>query len=186
MKNKKTKLVLRIIALVLVCVFVGFNLYLWNSQTMNGNIFPMPFGVGAAIVLSGSMEPTLQVDDLIVAVRQDTYCVGDIVVYQSGSSMVVHRIIAMEGESVTTQGDANNTPDTPILIASVKGKVVIHISKLGILVRILKTPTVAFSLMALAIYLMERSFRNEKDQEKDKIQKMEEEIQRLQQGLKDN
>lgn len=179
MKNNKLKLALRIVALCCVVVFVGYNLYLWNSQSLKGNALPMPFGVGVAIVLSGSMEPTLSVDDMIIVTAVAEYSVDDIVVYQDGSSLVVHRIVSIDGNAVVTKGDANNTTDEPLDISLIKGKVVFWIENVGWVVRLLKTPTVYFSLVGLAILLLENSFRKDKQQESDEIEKLEEQIRQL-------
>lgn len=185
MKKGRLKLILRLIAMACAGLFIGYNAYLWNVQSMQGNVLPMPFGVGSAIVLSGSMEPTLSVDDMIIVTRQREYHVDDVVVYQSGNSLVVHRIVAMDGHLVTTQGDANNAPDEPMDVALVKGKVVGQIRNAGRVVRLLKSPVISYGLMALAIFLLERSFRREKQQDNDEIQKLEDEIRRLKDAQKE-
>ena len=64
---KKIKTILRITVLVLVSAVLGVNLYTWNARSLLGNALPMPFGYGAAVVLTGSMEPTIMTDDLIIA-----------------------------------------------------------------------------------------------------------------------
>ena len=55
-------------------------------------------GLAPYVVLSGSMEPTLSVDDLVIVRAAEDYAVGDVVVYQSGHSLVIHRIVAMSSE----------------------------------------------------------------------------------------
>ena len=177
-KTVKTKVV-RMVIIICTAVFLIYNLYLLNEKTLRGNALPMPFGFGAAIVLSGSMEPALMVNDMIIVSSHTEYGVGDVVVYQSGEALVVHRIIAIENGMVTTQGDANNTPDEPVELVQIKGEVVKHVAGVGNMVRTIKSPVVSFALMGLAIFLLERSFRQEKEIEKDEIQKMEEEIRRL-------
>ena len=93
--NKKRiwSAVLRFSLMALVAVVVGVNVYLWNAKTLVGNSLPMPFGVGAAVVLSGSMEPTLSVDDLIVFKRVDDCETGDIIVFQDDNQHIVHRVV---------------------------------------------------------------------------------------------
>ena len=179
MKITKAKSALRTVIIVCVAVFLVVNVYLLNVQTLQGNALPMPFGVGAAIVLSGSMEPELSIDDLIIVTAQESYEVGDVVVYQSGKTLVVHRIIEISDGFVTTQGDANNAPDEPVELAQIKGEVALHVENVGGLARMVKSPVVSFGLMGLAIFLLERSFRQDKQEEVDKIQSMEEEIRRL-------
>lgn len=179
--NKKTlfKSVLRIVALALVGIFLGLNLYIWNARSLLGNALPMPFGVGTAVVLSGSMEPTLSIDDLIIVKSQDSYAVGDVVVYQSGSMLVVHRIISMDGTVVVTQGDANNTDDGEMDISVIKGAVVGRVKNAGAVVRLLKSPLVSVGLLAGAVFLTERSYRKERQKGSDELEQIKEEIRRL-------
>ena len=108
---KQLKTALRMLVLLILGVFLGIRFYAWNAQHLTGNAVPMPFGVGASVVLSGSMEPALSVGDLLIFTEEKNYEVGDVVVYQSGRTPVVHRIIALDAETFTTQGDANNTAD---------------------------------------------------------------------------
>ena len=185
MKKTKGQQALRIVIIVCIAIFLISNLYLLCEKTLRKNALPMPFGVGMSIVLSGSMEPTLSVDDMIIVARQETYETGDVVVYQDGSSLVVHRIIAIEGNLVTTQGDANNAPDSPVELVCVKGKVVRHVENVGGMVRMVKSPVMAFGMMGLAIFLLERSFRKDKDKDDDEISKLEAEIQRLKEEQKE-
>ena len=180
-KKATLRVVIQVISLILVGLFLGYNLYLWNMQSLKGDALPMPLGVGAAVVLSGSMEPELSVDDLIIVARWDEYSVDDVVVYQSGNMLVVHKIIRMEDGMVVTQGTANNTEDAPIAMSDIKGLVIGHIDGLGRVIRLLKTPTVYIALMGLTFYLMNRSFHKDKQQEEDEVAKLEEEIRRLKQ-----
>lgn len=179
MNKKRLKMILRIVALSLVGIFLGFNIYIWNAQSLTGNAMPMPFGFGAAIVLSGSMEPALSVDDLIIVREVEQYRVGDVVVFQSGSSLVVHRIIRLEGDMVVTQGDANNAPDEEMEMSRIKGRVVGCVPNAGVAVRVVKSPLVSVGLLALSVFLMERSYRKEKEQGDEELDKLKEEIRRL-------
>lgn len=178
-KKKLLKAILRIVALSCVGVFLGFNIYMWNAQSLTGNAMPMPFGVGTAVVLSGSMEPTLSVDDLIIVKAQKSYQVDDIVVYQSGGMLVVHRIISIEGDVVITQGDANNAPDSEIDRSMIKGAMVGQVKNAGGVVRLMKSPVVSIGLLASAVLLMERSYRKECQQGDDELEKIKEEIRKL-------
>ena len=179
---KAIKLVLRILALALLALFLGANLYLSLSYA-GGNQLPMPFGYGMAVVLSGSMEgdapDSLSIDDLVIVKESEGYAVGDVVVYQRGRSMTVHRIIEMDGNTLVTQGDANNAADEPIDLSIVKGKVIAHVPYVGLAVQFLKSPVGVIGVLALALFLMERSYRKEKDQGNEELEKIKAEIRRL-------
>ena len=176
---KKWKTALRITVLVLVSLILGVNLYLWNAQSLTGNALPMPFGYGAALVLTGSMEPTIMADDLIFVKEADTFAPGDIVVFQSGSVLVVHRVLEVTEDSLITQGDANNVTDDPVALKDVKGIVLGWLPNAGTLVRLLKSPWATVILIAGAILMVEGSFRAQKKKDQDELDKIKEEIRRL-------
>ena len=140
---------------------------------------PMPFGFGMAVVMSGSMEPVLSVDDLIIVKKSNDYQIDDLVVYQTSSELVVHRIIDIDEEKVITKGDANNTSDDPIELKSIKGKVVGVVENIGWLIEFLKSPIVVVTVLIIAFLLMEYSFIKEKEEKKNNIDKIKEEIRKL-------
>lgn len=176
---KQFKTILRTLLIIFVSMVVGFNLYTWNARSLMGNALPMPFGYGAAVVLTGSMEPTIRVNDLILVAEQPTYAENEIAVYQSGNILVVHRILEIADGMVTTKGDANNAPDAPVELSAVKGKVVSVIPGVGSIVKILKTPTATAIMLVGAMLLLEASFRKEKKKGDDQLEKIKEEIRRL-------
>lgn len=178
-KPKKLKGMFRLLLLILCGVILGVNVYLANANSLVGNQLPMPFGYGAAVVLSGSMEPEFSKGDLIVVNETDTYEVNDIVVFQDGNSLVVHRIINIGGETITTKGDANKSADEPINISAVKGKVLFWIPFVGSIVEGLKTPVGTICIIAAAIALIEIPRRNEKKNDDEEKRKIIEEIERL-------
>ena len=176
---KKWKAIMRIVLLVIAGAVVGVNLYSWNAKSLMGNSLPMPFGCGVAVVLSGSMEPTIRIDDLIIVTEQDDYRENDIIAYQSGSMVVVHRIIQVEPDTVITQGDANNAPDAPIRKEMIKGKVVHWIPGAGRIARLLKSPVATVILVGGALLLSELTLRKEKKKDEDELEKIKAEIRRL-------
>lgn len=179
MRNKKFPAALRTVFLIAVSVVLGINIYSWNAKSLTGNALPMPFGYGGAVVLSGSMEPAIMVDELIIVKAEDAYEVGDIVVYQSGKIPVVHRIVAMDSETITARGDANNADDAPVPLSQVKGRVIAHIPHVGKAVRLLKTPVATVLLIAGAVLTVELPYRKEKEQKEEELQRIKEEIRRL-------
>lgn len=175
----KLKSMFRLLFLVLCGVILGVNVYLANANSLVGNQLPMPFGYGASVVLSGSMEPEFSEGDLIVVKETDHYKQNDIVVFQDGNALVVHRIINIDGETITTKGDANKTADEPINVSAIKGKVLFWIPFAGTVVGFLKTPIGTICIIAAAIALIEIPCRNEKRKDDEERKKIIEEIERL-------
>lgn len=177
--NKKLKNVLRFVLLVICGAVFGMNIYLANANSLVGNKMPMPFGYGAAVVLSGSMEPTFSTGDLIVVKEQKDYAVDDIVVYQEANILVVHRIVDINEDEVITKGDANNAEDAPIQAASIKGKVLVAIPGVGTVVNFVKSPIGTILVVAAAVALIEVPRRREKEKDDEERQKLIDEIRRL-------
>lgn len=183
------KAVLRGVLFLLISILVGTGVWRWNAKSLTGNVLPMPFGFGVAVVLSGSMEPKLSRDDVIFVVAQESYQKNDIVVFQSGFTMVVHEIIEHRGDTVVTKGTANDSPDDPIPTSAIKGKVVGGIPAVGVVVTVLKSPVGTLCLVGLAVLLLLRSYKAEKEEAKEAEDltetELKEEIERLKREMQE-
>lgn len=180
-----TKTVLRRILLVIIGLVIGVILYQWNASALAGNALPMPFGYGTAVVMSGSMEPSLSVGDMVIVQEEDEYAVGDVVVFQSGNSLIIHRILSIDGDMITTRGDANNADDEPIHIRYIKGKMVLSVPFIGKILQVIKSTPGMLLILVTAILLMELSFRKNKDTDEEELDTIKEEIRELQKKLKE-
>jgi len=93
-----------------------------------------------AVVESESMEPTIHIGDILVAVKPHRLKVGDIILYSRGfkGELICHRIIEIKNIKgnieFITKGDKNLLPDPlPVLKYQVRGKVVLKIPLAGYL-----------------------------------------------------
>ena len=128
-----------IIIVVAVAVVIKFNISI--------------FGIHSFEVMSGSMEPSLSVGEIVVTKKSDTIKEGDIITYEEINSnlsnkiikekkdlkvvdttptYVTHRVVKIIGGTIVTKGDANNTEDQPINKKQVIGKYLFHIKKRNI------------------------------------------------------
>ena len=167
---KAGRIILRVVLILIIGLTVGLSVYSWNAKVILQDAMPMPLGFGVSVVLTGSMEPVLNVNDLVIVGKTFDFGVGDIVVYQSGSSLVIHRVIEIDSESgsIVTKGDANNTDDGYIPIESVKGKYIFKIPFVGLLIKAIKSLPGIIIIIALSAFLMIKSRQNErKENEKD-------------------
>lgn len=187
--SKKRKIkqnaIFRHILLVICGLLLGINIYLINAYNLLGNKLPMPFGYGAAVVLSGSMEPTFSKDDLIFVKKTNNIDIGDIVVYQSNNSLVVHRVVSIDDDVVTTKGDANNIEDSSFDKSAIKGVVIGCIPKFGIVVNAIKTPSGTAVVLLCAFLMIELSFRKQKKSDDKRIEEIKAEIRRLKEEKKE-
>jgi signal peptidase I len=78
-------------------------------------LWPLSLGGGTTYVTTHgiSMEPRFHTGDLAILRAQPTYAVGDVVAYRSVSldTVVMHRIVAMDGDRFVIQGDNNDWLD---------------------------------------------------------------------------
>lgn len=89
-------------------------------------------GIGALLVLTGSMEPTIFPNEIIIIKEQNQYKENDIITYRDKFGMLItHRIIGIEGENIITKGDSNNDEDEIITKDKIEGKVILHSAILG-------------------------------------------------------
>lgn len=186
MKNKKKliKNVLRFILLIIIGTAIGINAYMINAKNLVGNNLPMPFGYGAAVVLSGSMEPAFSKGDLIIVKETDEFDLNDIVVFESENSLVVHRVVGIGKDEVVTKGDANNVADDPISKGDVLGRVLFWIPFFGTVVSFFKTPVGIIILVGGAILLVEIPHMNEVKKDDEEMQAIIDEIRRLKDEVK--
>lgn len=178
-REKKHSALWRRVILIICGLMLGVNVYLFNANQLVGNSMPMPFGVGMAVVLSGSMEPAMSVGDLIIVRETDDFQVGDAIVFESAGEMIVHRIVMMNENMIVTQGDANNVPDEPIDYEAVKGKVLVCIPWIGHVAQFFKTPVGIILLLAAAFGLVELSYRQERSRDDDELEEIKAEIRKL-------
>src|SRR3954453_15479679 len=77
--------------------------------------WPLPLGGSTTYVSTHgvSMEPRFHTGDLGILRSAGSYEVGDVVAYHSDAldTVVMHRIVAMDGDRFVTQGDNNDWLD---------------------------------------------------------------------------
>jgi signal peptidase len=178
---KAGRVVLRALLIIVISVTIGLTVYTWNARRMFHNELPMPFGVGAAIVLTGSMEPTLNVNDLVIVTKADNIEIGDIVVFQQGNDLIIHRVIEknVEENRIVTKGDANNVDDGNIPMSAVKGKLSFSVPFVGLVVKGLKSVPGIIIVLGLSAFLMIRSWKNERKESDKDLDKIRAEIAKL-------
>ena len=83
-------------------------------------------------LFSGSMRPTYQPGDLAVIFMHNDLDVkpGDVVLFSAAIGPTIHRVVAVDGGLISTQGDANNAMDLE-KVKNVDGKVLFAIPKIG-------------------------------------------------------
>lgn len=188
-KKKKKRVgstIFRIILIIIAGLTVGIGVFTWNASGILGNKLPMPFGFGVSVIMSPSMEPVLHTNDLAFVTEEESYQIDDIVVFQEGNMLVIHRIISIDGDTVITKGDANNVPDEPMTMDRIKAKLQFHIPFVGLIFKYLKTVPGTLIVLFLAIFLLYRSRQKERDADREELEDIVEEIKRLRKNIAEN
>jgi signal peptidase len=119
-------------------------------------------GHGLYAVRSGSMAPTLEVGDLVVARRVDPDEIqpGDIVTIAVGArAIVTHRVVAVQpnddGPLYTTRGDANASADPLAARADqIRGRLDGRVALLGFVLAMLSMPTGVVALFSIGATML--------------------------------
>lgn len=120
------------------------------------------------VVSSGSMEPVLQVNDVLIVRDGGSFGdlrVGDIIVFNkpdSGDRVIVHRVVEIiprdDGDSIIrTKGDANPSSipgtDFPITSEDYIGKVIYVLPGIGLITKVI-SPPVNYIIIAIILAIL--------------------------------
>lgn len=171
--NAAERLINTIINVLLwvLIIIIAFFAIVTFSQKGDGNVMNL-FGYTPMTVLSDSMAPTFEKDDLIIVHHGDaaSYQVDDIISFWTvldGKKVInTHRILSVYSEGgmvqYTTKGDANLAADTYVVgTADVIGKYVAAVPLLGSVLSFLGTSlgflmVIVLPLLAFFVYQIYR------------------------------
>ncbi len=149
----------------IVTILILFSLYKLVSIKVLHKPYANTFGYSIFEIATGSMEPTLNVKDLIIVKITKDVSVNDIVTYIEEDNLITHRVISINGDNLTTQGDANNSIDNNIKKDAIIGKTVYVIKKGGLIREVFLTPRniIIITITLLLISISTTSIKNKKD-----------------------
>ena len=159
--------VFRAVFVTLMVVILLINGYLLAAKLIFKNDLPKVFGYAQIIVISGSMQPAINVGDLLIIKEQISYQANDIITFHSDQNLVTHRVIEVSNDGINTQGDANNVADDPVPLTAVEGKMVLLIPGAGNLILFLKSPLGILLMLALLFLIIEVPFWIERRKQKE-------------------
>lgn len=160
---KIIKILILLISIVLVLILV--------KKILNKENIPFITDTKSYIVLSGSMEPEINVGDIVIVkkAKQEEIRVGDIVSFTSGNVMVTHRIVEIADNNgkieYTTKGDNNNTEDLrTITYQDIVGKYNYKIPKIGYAILFIQQNLLLVILVFvfLIVFIVTKPKRDEK------------------------
>ncbi len=147
--------------LYIIVIILMYNLVLVAISFISKQDFNGLFGYKAYNIVTSSMEPNINIGDIIITKNvkdQDDLNVEDVISFKQNGEVVTHRIIGIEevnGEKrFITKGDNNNIPDLEkITFSQIEGKKIITIPYLGKIVEFLEN-RVIFLIIILIIVIL--------------------------------
>ena len=128
---------------VILIFFILLNILSMNNKSL--------FGFRIYRVISGSMQPALQIGDVIIIKKANNYAEKDIITYDNGLTTITHRIKSIDGDEIITEGDANDAPDKPITKDRILGKYFFRISTFSVF-SIMLTGKTIYLIMVLVLF----------------------------------
>lgn len=157
---------IKIINILSIFIIGAAVLILLNVVMTKSGDIPNVMGYSLFRVMTGSMEPTIPTNSVIVthAVEASEIEVGDVISYYSkdptlAGAVNTHRVVDIYEEEGTvfyqTRGDANNADDLyPPTANEIIGEVVFSSYLLGIVVRLISNPLVFFPLIVIPLLVL--------------------------------
>lgn len=163
---KIRKIFFYIINVVSVIIIASAVVVLLTVVLTKSGEAPNVFGYSVFRVLTGSMEPAIETDSLILVRRIDPSEVkkDDIISFYSqdpshGGAVNTHRVVSAEQDGehwyYTTKGDANQIADKYIVTSNdLIGKVIFTSHTLGLFVRLLANPLIFIPVILLPLFII--------------------------------
>lgn len=154
-KNLRRTIISSVTTFLIFILTVYFLLIMYGKISQNNNKFQL----NSFVVISGSMEPTLNINDLIfnVKVKEEKIKKGDIISFSEGNNVVTHRInnIIKENGQIyyETKGDNNPNVDEKMTeYDKIVGRYIFKIPKVGYSIRNMQTQVGIFGIIVILLF----------------------------------
>ena len=141
--------ILKWVIITIALLIIVINITIITESEVNRDKIPDFFGFTPFIIVSGSMEPKIQTNNIIITKKVDENEIkeGDIISYKDKENNIIitHRVVGvinMNGQNFyETKGDNNKANDKELVeISRIQGKYLFSIPFLGELITYVKTP----------------------------------------------
>ena len=169
MKKKIFYVFTKVPLIVLIAVLVAASFLNLSTLWAVGNVQrggSVTYGYFSAIIGSGSMEPTVFVNDLLLIKSETSYRKDDVITYVSPKGgLITHRVKEVSDYGYIAQGDANNIPDEEISKQRVLGRMVFVIPGAGGVIDGILSPAgiALLGCICLLLHLIQRIRRDENE-----------------------
>lgn len=155
---KIIKKILNILFVVFMILIIITNLYILYVRVIKKENIIKFFGYSGLIVISGSMEPEININDLIIIKEQEVYNEQDIVTYEENDSLITHRIIEISDNIIITKGDNNNVEDKQIESSQIHGKVIYKVNNFGRIIETINSPIGITIFLAIIFFCVRKTY----------------------------
>lgn len=135
-------------------IFLVFFIAIWIVVNVFTALDMSFLGFRIYRVATGSMEPNLRINDVVIIKKQDNYTINDIVTYKKNGNYITHRIVQENKDVITTKGDNNNSEDESILKNDIVGKVIYRFKLIGFVLFMLSEPSSWIIIFVVCIILI--------------------------------
>lgn len=170
--EKAIKKILKTLILALLIMLLIINLVMFYQKDIKKSEIPKMGNISVFNIVSQSMEPTINVNDLIIIknCEQEELKIGDIITFQKNDGTIVtHRILKMSEGIYTTKGDNNEEEDSdPVIYSKVYGKYIFKIKGMGNFVEELQKNNglISASLIIIIFVILKNSHDKKKEHRK--------------------
>lgn len=160
--SNKIRKRLNIMFYIILIPLLAYNFALIIQAVVKPDETPAFLGYKMYVIISGSMQPELDIGDIVVVKKIDTNALkkDDVISFRKGQTVITHRIVDVKNTEeelqFLTRGDNNNTNDKDLVSEKeVEGIVVNKIQKLGKIVLKLRDKTLIIIIILIYyIFLM--------------------------------
>lgn len=186
-KKNRVKKIIGAIFYPIIVVILLCAIWLVIQKIQDPEATPNLLGYKVFNVVSGSMEPTIEIGDLVIVKQpeQENIKEGDIITFIEEQGIVTHRVVEVIEEDgkikYKTKGDNNNANDTNLVeYKNIEGIFVKNIKKIGGIITSARSSTsiIVIVLVVYLVYLIASKKSDRKDARHEKRKEFEEEIEK--------
>ncbi len=157
---KKIKKIIKWLIIIFLVAMIIINITLISKAKSDSEVVPDFLGFTPFIMSSGSMEPKLPVNDIIITkkIKAEDIKVGDIISYKYENIIITHRVTKVKrvGDNYfyETKGDKNKVKDKNLVTYSqIQGKYIFTVPILGTVINYVRTTRGMITVLAFVICL---------------------------------
>lgn len=162
---------------IIIIPIIIYDVFLIAQSIAKPGVTPDFFGYKTFTIISGSMEPTININDIVIIKKVDRFDIqkNDIITFKIDEEVVTHRVIdfkVIDNDLIfITKGDSNEVTDMQdVRYENIEGKYIRKIPKAGKVLSLLKNKYVFSLILILLIicYILQRKNIQKKIKRKEK------------------